>query len=231
MYYNAGNFGRLLSFHWDTHTHTHIHTRAQPFRAVCLTSPSDFLHLGGAVVPQGSRGIWIWQGIPFPWKSGLPSHSQGTACWDSNPFASGIPGGRVHPRWTKEGSPRFPNIMYRVEKLLACRWENFLPLGTRRRNSLEIFMNLLLYKHECPCQNCPSGAWPLGLGMQCWAHIHLDLTPPQVFTETWKNFTAGPSSPALPHTEWNVRGSTNGKICEWLASSALAHRNRQFVRA
>ena len=40
-----------------TETHTHTHTRAQPFRAACLTSPRDFLHLGGAVVPQGSRGI------------------------------------------------------------------------------------------------------------------------------------------------------------------------------
>ena len=198
MYYIKATLFSHTHTHTHAHTHTHTHTRAQPFRAVCLTSPSDFLHLGGAVVPQGSRGIWIWQGIPFPWKSGLPSHSQGTACWGSNPFASGVPGGRVHPRWTKEGSLILPNIMY-------TGWENGLLLGTRRGNSLGIFMNPLLYKHERPYQSCPTGAWPLGLGMQRGAHIHLDLTPFQVFREMWKNFTADPSSPTLLHTEWKLR--------------------------
>ena len=207
-----------------SHTHTHTHTRAQPFRAVCLTSPSDFLHLGGAVVPQGSRGIWIWQGIPFPWKSGLPSHSQGTACWGSNPFASGVPGGRVHPRWTKEGSLILPNIMY-------TGWENVLLLGTRRGNSLG---NL----HEpTALQTWTSisklSDWSLTFGpWDAMLSSHPFRSDP--ISSVQRNVKELQQTPhhlpsSTPNEKWG--GSTNGEICEWMASSALANRNRQFVRA
>lgn len=64
----------------ETHTHTHSlrHTHTSTALHSWLLNFSQQLPPFG-MVPEGSLGIWIWQGIPFPRKSGLPSDSRGTA--------------------------------------------------------------------------------------------------------------------------------------------------------
>lgn len=102
VYHDGSHGGELLTFH------THTHTWARSFRAAYLTSHSNFLHSGWAVVPQGNFGIWTWQGNPFPWKSGLPSHPQGTAWWGSHTFAYGFPKEHVTPCVPTRGLQQTP---------------------------------------------------------------------------------------------------------------------------
>ena len=223
VYYNTGNDGELLSFHWDigthtsTYTHTHTHTWAQPFRAACLTSHSDFLHLGWAVVPEGSLGIWIWQGIPFPWKLGLPSHSQGTACWDSHPFASGFPGEHVHTRWTKEGSPIFPSSHRPTgdEKLLASWYEeNEISVDLHQPTALQTWMLAALSISKPSKWSLTFGPWDPMLNSHPFRFDPISSVQRNV-----KEFYSRPSithpPPKLNET-WG--GKTNGEICEngWL---------------